>query len=798
MPFRYAVKALIRQGRFTFAVALVFALGIGANVAIFAMFDRLLFRPLPYREADRLVHIYAATAKSTSSAIMPLQVTQALAREPGLFSGVAWADGNIRSTTIDDGSVPLALTGVTSNAMSLLGVAPVLGRSFVDGDNSTAASSMTWPILLTYETWQARFGSDRGVVGRGWHDARGDYRIIGVLPRGFMLPTSRLVSERYDGIYPVAGYFDIRVGLGDFRVAPFGRLMPGVTLDNAQAHIDAIMSSRFARFRPPGASAARRPVILQPMRSGLMLMVGSYLWLVTGTVWTLLAATCLSMAVLLFMRGQTRLTNFGVHLALGASPATLGKMALAEALVLGTIGTALGWVTYVVAASSLRLVVPVSLRSFGAPATDVRIAVMTVVGGCLAALVAGVSPAMAAARSDVLTILHPERRRSNRSRIRPGAIMLTLQASFGAVLLVGALLTVPTFVALLMRANPGDAANLFVVETTANADDESLSSAFGMARVRRVVDAARGLPGVLAAGATVPEPFTSGIPQRSAFWDRHGAVGEDWAVGDGFFEAVSATVIAGRSFSERDMVERGRVAIINEVGVSTLWPDVSAVSVVGRTIDTDTGARQIVGVVSGFRVHPSVSAEPALFIPITSPEVPPTQAHLSVLLRVEHSQYPNVATLNDRLGETARVISVADRWEPLLEQPRFLAILCGTLAVVTLILVGVCTYALCRLDLDRRQREIGIRLSFGALPRRLGQQLFLSSAGPVVAGLLLSLPVDIAIAHALSAAGARPAMSWPTACVGALVIMVIVARVVLWRPIRHATTSDPSVLLRNP
>jgi hypothetical protein len=180
-----ALRSLRRSPGFGVAASLIFATGIGLNVAAFSVIDRLMFRPLPYANPERLVQIHLFSAKTDlmSAAFLPYEVTAAIGQQAASFSDLAWEEGWTESTVPAPGDNPLRLAGVTSNALDVLGVRPVLGRNFVPSDGGLTGE---FAVLLAHDTWRARFGSSDAVLSVTWRKENRRYRVVGVLPPEFL------------------------------------------------------------------------------------------------------------------------------------------------------------------------------------------------------------------------------------------------------------------------------------------------------------------------------------------------------------------------------------------------------------------------------------------------------------------------------------------------------------------------------------------------------------------------------------------------------------------------------------
>ncbi len=686
-------RSFTRAREFAAAAVLAVALGIGANTLVFAMFDQLLFRPLPYGEPHRLVQVQATSFPEAAgdplsgAPRLNLSITQALAREKDLFTGMAWATGGATPLRPVLGENPLLwLTPVTHNTLDVLGVRPLIGPGFSVAGSS---SDTDLPVLLTYETWQRQYGGSDSVLSFRWaapHPNRtietlAIWRIVGVLPKGFVLPSPRLVRPEYDGLYGVDPRFDRPAGTDQISIAPFARLAPGVSIAAARVRANAAA-------RATHADPRRRAVSVVPLQSGLSVTVRRYVWLAVMGACVVLAATCLTLGILLLTWSHSRRLDAGVRLALGASPRRLVTTALLESALLSGAGAAIGWLGYAWTRGLFINAMPRGLQSFAADTADVRLIAMTCGTAMVSAVVAGTLPAVRISRVNPLDAFRPMRG-STIDRLVGGPVLLSVQATFGMLLLVGACAVVPGVIGFLLRSPGFEPANLFVLTVPTSFGPDATNAMEQTRRGHAVMEVARGLPGVASVALSQNFSFTTReadrlLPNRLA---PRGFKGRVLAVGADFFDTLAVPIIAGRTFSNDEINRQALVAIVNETGARALWPDLPAAGAIGRTVTTSDGPRIVVGVTVDIRIAINEDRDPSLFLPLSADEFY-RQADTNqdfynsfqVILRMAPGRVPDNRLLSDRLrGEpwmnsnwtgTPQPESVASTFEPALEQPR--------------------------------------------------------------------------------------------------------------------------------
>lgn len=796
---RQVQRLLVNAKQFTALATLTFALGIGVNIAVFSIVDRLMFRPLPYADADRLVQVHQVIGMlpdgEISPSMMPSEITSVLESEASSFEGLAWELGWTDTTVPTPGTNPLYLAAVTPNLLDVLGVRPILGRSFDQQDK--AGSEMA--VILSYESWTTRFGANRNLLAAAWRNGRRSYRVVGVLPQGFFLPSSRF-RERLDGIFVTVG--QAYAGVTLVTIAPVGRLRPGVSVSRAQAEVDVLMhghSWKLPMLRRQAAEHRLSPVTVQPLRSGLSMVVGPYLWVVSGAVWLVLLATAINLSVLLLVRSRARQTNAAVRASLGASPARLVRLALLESLAIALIGTAAAIVVCVWTHHWIVAVVPAGLRGLTSGSLDTRILAIAVSVAVLSALVAGTLPARTAVRLDVLAVLRGQGSRARRQTVfGASGISLSIQAAFGVVVMVGAAMTVPRFVSFLVRPSGFEARDLFTVSVNHDWARGSGSDR-QTERISTIIDLLSALPNVLNASPTPLPPFADSW--NSGFWADRGLEGGQWFIGTDMFKTLRTPIRAGREFSRQDFDAGADVVMLNETGAKVLWPSAPLPSVLGKSIAIDGRTANVIGVAQDIRTHPGSRAVPALFLPLTAREAASRQTALSVVLRMAVGAVPDghlmTSSLNARFPQNGVTISsVATQLAPILDRPRFLAVLFGSLAAISVLLGAVGVYAVASLELTLRQRDVSIHLALGASRRRLYGLIL----GRILASVLLG--VAVGLGGAWASARLVPWMSAEvqatpgTSYVAAAIIVAATAIVAVWPRIRRAVRTSPLTGMR--
>jgi predicted permease len=786
--FAATVRSLLRARWFTLGAVLTITVAIVLNIAVLSVVDRMLFRPLPYRDADRLVHLHRAVVRTPAPGAVIDQVALTALRERATtFEEFASALGGGRSEVIDGlGETPVQLASSSPNLLRVLGIRPVLGRDFTDADLQAEERV----LLLSYDVWRTRLGSARDVAGRMFEA----YRIVGVLPPGFLLPSS-VLAERVDGLLAwdsTMSHLPPRPGM--LVGAVIARLRPGVTVPQAQAETDVITRDIPRPAGPFGSTGIQ----VQPMRAGLFFLYRPYLVLIFGAVSIVLLVAGVNLATLLVARGRSREQEIAVHAALGASRRRLIVTTLFESLVVCTTSCVLALGLAYWGHGALLTVVPPSFRGLTESPLDPRLVLIAFGGTIVVAMLAAIIPSWRSSRVDLQSALQRAGRGARTSRLAGGATLLALEAALGLVLVAGGAATVRNFLGLRLKEPGFVSADLYTVDVGHRWSSDMRADQ--VARPRAVIEAIRSAPGVQSAAVALLLP-TLNFPGYHEFWKPYGVQGTRWAVGDGFFETLQTPIRAGRGFTATDVDSRALVAVVNETGARVLFPDRPAPASVGETITTLDGVRQIVGVVADIRRLPGVAPAPALFLPITAAETPPRQSSLMVALRMPAGRLPDRHLLDTRLNErfpkdSVDIESLDDARAPHFHQPRFQAVLFGSLAVAGLLLAAIGLFAVASFEASNRRFEMGVRLTLGATRQQVQRLIVGAALRPVALGAVAGLGVCWWAAKFLQGflfeVDARDPLTY--ALVASL--LLVTAAIASWWPARSAANVDPSTSLR--
>jgi predicted permease len=821
---RYSLRTLRRSLTFTLVVVLSLALGIGANTAIFSLIDAALLKMLPVRNPEQLVEL-----KSLSPAIGLYELfSYAAFREfrganPVLSGVLAFRELYNMDFEVDGHGGLANGQLVSGEYFSLLGVHAILGRTILPADEKAPGQS---PVaVIGYDYWRQRFALDPDVVGKKIVLNNSPFTIIGVTPPEFFglepgaridvsVPLSMVAQVRSDFASPGTPY--------DVFTAPFrnwlyvmARLKPGVTKERALASLEPIFA-RTMRESAEGLSglpfdspAVRRAFLATKLQldsggQGLATLRARFskpLWIVMAVVALLLIVTCANIANLLLARGNSRQREIAVRLAIGAGRARLIRQLIAESILLGLGGGALGLVLAFWAGRSLLLLMshsrsPILLNVH----PDVTVLIFTLSISLLTALLFGMVPALRAARVD----LRGSGKTNSRSRF--GNALVVMQVAVSLVLVIGAGLLTRTLVNL-KEFYPGfnqDNVLLFSVNPlmTGYREDQLVSL------YERLLDHFKTIPGVRSATFSVHSPLSSGFsssPLNVQGYkppsDRElASVGVE-AVGPEYFRTIQTAVLLGRDFTAADRAGGPKVAILNKTAAHFYFGEASPI---GRRVNMpgyrgDPSWLEIVAVVDDAKYHDlREQAAPMVYIPLF--QAPESGVTFEVRTGIDPASAApallNAIKATDNRLPVFAVKTLRTQLDDSLVQERLVASLSSAFGALALLLAGVGLYGLMAYAVNRRTNEIGIRMALGARPAEIAGMVLRETLLLVGLGLAIGIPASMIASRLIASELYGLKSSDGTTILLAILLLAGIAALAGYLPARRASRVDPMIALR--
>jgi putative ABC transport system permease protein len=789
---RYAARSLRQSPTFTLAALATLTLGIGASVAMFAVVNGVLLRPLPLPDPDRLFLV--AMSPRNPFVTEPMVADHnyvALRSHDTLFSSLATFssfDGSLAGA----GDAVLVKAGrVTSEFFDVLGVAAALGRTFTDDD---ARSGAEQTVVLSEPLWRVHFGGDASVIGKSVMLDGVQRVVVGVMPAGFQFPS------RVAAWVPQT----LRVSPGNSLMFPvIGRLKPEITIAQAHAQFDAIR--RQLPQQPPADDPAWA-IGLLPLKEMLVGRVRQPLLIFSGAVIFVLLIACANVAHLLLARGAHRQREVAVRVALGATRARLVRQLLTESTLLALAGGLAGVLVARWGVPALLALAPEGrIPRLEMIRVDAWVAAFAVGASLATAVTFGLLPALRQTRRRAAEALAPGSRRFGGGQDGVRRTLVVAEIAIALVLLAGAGLLLKSFLRL-RAVDPGfDPAQ--VITLNLDLPDASYPDAARLQQFhQRLLERLRQVPDVAAVGLVNWRPLGNMHMSGDFTVDGQGTapdlIVDKPAVSSGYFAAMGIRLLRGREFDGHDVADGNPVAIVSRTVARYLDP---GEDVIGRRVSLQSRHwLTIVGVAEDVRQWgPTQPARPAIYQPYLQVGRRLFLSHMSYALRTTSDPARAVPAIRTALRSVDRnqaATSIALMEDVLISataEPRFHSRLLGTFAILALVLAAVGIYGVLAYSVAQRTHEIGVRMALGARARAVVWMVLRRTMWLGAAGVLLGTAGAAAATRLLSPFlfETTPTDLSTFAAVAATMFAAALAAAAI--PARRATRIDPLVALRH-
>jgi putative ABC transport system permease protein len=806
---RYGLRMLAKSPGFTIVALLTLALGIGANTAIFSVVSAVLLQALPFAAPKELVRVVSVRARDNAPDNASYPDFTDWRAQSHSFSQIAAY--RTESFTVTGQGEPAHIEGavVSAELFPLLGVRPILGRTFLPEEDTPGAGNSGLAIILSHGLWRQRFGADPGIVGRTIDLDNRSFTVVGVMPAGFQFPIQSGPIDIWTTIavdlVEMPGEKPMASERGAHYLDVIGRLKPEVSPSQAQVELATVVSNLNKQY----TDNAPRTIWVVPEAHQLVSGVRPALLILLGAVGCVLLIACANVGNLLLSRGAAREREMAVRRALGASRWRMIRQLLMESIMLAFAGGALGVALALWGIPPLIRLVPEDVPRI----TDIHLnapaLLYTAALSLLTGILFGLAPALRLSRARFLESLKESGRGALEglpsSRLR--SVLVVGDVAMAAILLVGAGLLIKSFLRL-ERVDPGYDPHrvlTFKVDLPDSTYPKKRQAAFYQQALTRLNQ----LPGVRSASAVLPLPLDGDqidtvLELEGQPVDRVNPLRTSYSwVEPGYFGTVGIRLRGGRDFNDRDNLATTPVVIVNETIAKRYFPGQDPI---GKRIRPLIGngypappMREIVGVVgdvkqtdltteSGSQVYVPRSQSPFVgMIFVVRTEVAP----LSILsaARKEISGVDkdlpiyNVRTLDQYFAQS-------------IGQPYFFTTLLGIFAALALLLAAVGLYGVISHSAAQRTHEIGVRMALGANKADVLRLVVGHGFKLTLIGVAFGVAVALALTRLLSTLLYDVQPADPATFVVVSLLLVFVALLACYLPARRATRVDPMVALR--
>jgi predicted permease len=816
---RQIVRRLLQAPMFTAVTLLTLALGIGANTAIFSVVECVLLKPLAYPHPEELVAVGHTSpgwsikdAGASGSVYFVYREQSRTFQDFGVYrKGLNSTGYSVNVTGLGEPEHVPAL-GVTDGVLSILGVTPMLGRSFTRADDSPGSADT---VILTYSYWLRKFGGDRSVIGKTINADGSPHVIIGVLPQRFhfldktnlalFLPMKLNRAETY---------------LGGFNYGGIARLKPSVTLAQANADVARMLPIVERSFPPPPGfplkmyQDARFAPNVQPLKQEVVGDVGKVLWVLMAGISLVLVMACANLVNILLVRAEGRHQELATRAALGASRGRIASELLLESLILAVVGGLLG---LGLAYGALRVVVamaPAGLPRLSEIDVNGSIVLFTFAVSLAASLLFGAFPAFKFAGARLQSGLHEAGRSmsESRERQRSRGVLVIIQVALALVLLVSSGLMIRTFRAL-NRVDPGFVTPADVQIFDVHIDDTLIKEPERVTRtLEEIAHKIEAIPGVFSVSVS------RNVPMDGSNWEDpvHAKDRTDPSselpfrryefVAPGLFKTLGTPLLAGRDFTWGEIYKEIPEAIVSEKFAREYWHDPS--SALGKQIreTVDGEWREVVGVVGN--VHQDgVDKEPpvSIYWPILAAHFPGGEARRNVAFVIRSPRAGSEDLMKEVRGAVwsvnsnvplAEVHTLDYYYTKSMARTSFTLVLLIVTGGMALLLAIVGLYGVIAHSVSQRRRAIGICMALGAGKSRVLKMVVGQGIRLVLIGIVIGLVGALNLTRFLSSLLYGVKASDPPTFVAVSVLLIAVSLLASYIPARQAANVDPAVALR--
>ena len=795
---RYAFRTLRRDLRFALFAVVIIGLGVGASVTVFSVANAMLIRPLPFREPERLVWIPNTTGDGLSGSTSQVSPIRGLVEANKSFAAIggyfAFSSANDTKLTENRETVRLSALPVTQNFFDVLGVKPLIGRSFNEQESAWNGPKS---VILSYALWQRHFSSDRNIIGRTLVLNDAPTIVVGVLPPAFDFGAVFVPGAHVDFFTPFP--MTEETNRWGNTMSLVGRLKPGVAIQTAQTEARVIAKRIYDDNRK---SNEFKPDVVS-LRKHVSGSVQSALIVLALSVGVVMLIVCANLSNLLLARATTRQKEMAVRVALGAGRARLVRQMLTESLVLSICGATLGLLLAIVGTRVIA-----GLNGMNLPLlSEVRVDGVALGFAAILAISAGVAfglvPALQIPSAGVHGALKESSRSAtggNRGKVIRSSLVIS-EIALACMLLVGAGLLARSFLRVLDVDMGFKAESVASLRVDPGANQMASKEAF-IAYVDEVLRLSRKVPGIQGVGLTDGLPLGGNRTWGVAAKENGVYPKSEWTqtfvhiVSEGYVGAMNIRIKAGRDLTASDDYKRASVILINETLARLLFKGADPI---GKYIQADR-ERMIIGVVADVRLLSLEQGGGAeMYLPIRQ-----SGDFSSVNVVFRSQSQPTIAGRAIRTAlapvipglATDPITVMQEIVDKSVSPRRFMTVLLAGFAGFALLLALLGIYGVISYTVNHRTQEIGVRMALGATARQLQMRIIRETLTLAAVGMLIGTVASWILARTLGSLLFGVSAADPLTFAAMIVVLTVVATASGYLPARRASRIDPMMALR--
>lgn len=803
---KYAARGLVKQKTFTLVAVLTLALGIGANTAIFSVVNELLLRPLPFRNAERLVMLWEKTPEGVGGGVTSRANFMGWRTQGDLFDGMAAFSDQRANLTGTSEPEEITVQLATPELFHILGVDPLLGRTLTGEDTKTGL-----PVsVMSYGLWQRRYGGNSQILNQPIMLNGTPVAVVGVMPANFQWHiTSKSGTGRPAELWTVLPMpTEGSAARGRF-LSVVARLKPGVSVVQGEAQLKTI-AARLAEDAPQFNKGWSAEVI--PLRDQFVGNVRLALWIILGAVGLVLLIACANVANLLLSRAAAREKEMAVRAALGAGRLRIIRQLLTESLFLAMVGSVLGLTFAWFGIKALVAISPKGFINLHDVGLNVSVLIWTIAISVLTGVVFGLAPALEATRLNLNDGLKEGKGtdvQGPRSR-RLQSVLVVTEVALAIILLVSSGLLIRSFIRL-RQIDTGfniDNTLTMILRLPAKkySEDQQVVSFF-----QQLTERANSLPGVQSAGIVNYLPLYGGLGARTIFTidgkpapppGRELDLSTHVRVADpGYFKTMGIPLLRGRNFSQLETSEAKQVVLISESLARKYFPGEDPI---GKRISVmmfeKPNPTEIIGIVGDVRYEKLIEQpEPTSYFP--HPEL--TYPFMTLVIRTDGDPAGLAPAVQrevralDPEQPISDVRTMSQVMAQTVARARFNTVLLTVFAGLATFLAAVGIFGVMNYTLSFRTREIGLRMALGAQQRQVRFLILKQGLVLTLIGMAVGVTAALVLTRLMSSLLFGVGTTDPLTFVVILPILLVVSLIACYLPARRATKIDPMIALRS-